>query len=203
MRKKVITAVALVALAGLVVFAIIQRRDREDRERQLASYYGIKLGSSKNEVGYALGYPAEVQGPFGPDPKGGKYLVSNSLKLTKAGEIEGTPPSLPPGSALQKYNEWHYRFGLDIVSVTFEPTNGTAIQVTCTKEGGLWGSKCRPILGVSNGSSETQVVDALGTPQQQSITGIFKTMTYPSLGLTFMLTEGRVYLLSKTLPRRS
>jgi len=204
MRKKIVAVVALVALAGLVVFAmILKQREREDREQQLTSYYGIKLGASKNEVGYALGYPAEVQEPFRPDPARGGMQVSNSLKLTKAGDVEGTPSSLPGGSALKKYDEWHYKFGPDRVTVRFDPTDGTAMSVICTKEGGLWGSKCRRILGVSNGSSEADVLNALGTPEDQKLTLIWKTMAYPSLGLTLLLTKGRVYSIGKTLPNRS
>jgi hypothetical protein len=198
----VVALVALVALAGLVIFAVVQRRESKDREQQLTSYYGVKLGSSKNEVGYALGYPAEVQGPFGPDPKGGKYPVSNSLKLTKNGEVEGTPPSLPPGSALEEYDEWHYSFGPDRVTVGFDPASRTAISVTCTKWKGDSGSKCRPILGVSTGSLEADVVSALGPPETQKLTYIWKNIAYQSLGLNLMLTKGKVYSMSKTLPKR-
>ena len=61
-------------------------------------------------------------------------------------------------------------------------------------------SNCNPIMGVTVGASETDVLKALGKPTHHEITGIYKSMKYQPLGLQLMLTKGRVYLIRKSLP---
>jgi len=204
MRTKLSRSVVLVALAGVIILVLVLiERQRQNREEQLTSYYGVKLGSSKNEVGYNLGYPSSVQGPYRPDPMKRGWQVSDAFKLTKTGDVEGTPLELPGGSALKKYDEWNYDFPPDQVTVTFDADKKTATSVRCLKLKDDRGSRCRAILGVTIGSSEADVVKALGSPERQEITGVFKSMQYQALGIELMLAKRRVYLITKTLPRRA
>jgi len=200
MRKWIIAAVAVLAIVAGVAAAAILIQQRQSREEQLASYYGVKLGSSKNEVGYVLGYPSAVQGPLRPDPQHKDWQISDELKVNESGDLEGTPSDPPGGSALKKFDEWHYDFPPDRVSVQFDQVKKTATSITCMQHEDRGDSKCRPILGATVGSSEAEVVKALGPPEHEGLDGVFKTMDYPSLGIQLMLTKSHVYLIRKSAP---
>lgn len=206
MSRKAVVAVGLVALAVVLATVLLFRQqciavERNERERQLTSYYGIKLGAAKQEVGYALGYPSSVQGELRPDPVQKDWQVADELKVNKNGDVEGTSPVSLGGSAMEKYDEWHYHIPPDRLTVEFDKAKQTVTTVYCYRwDENSRPTKCPPLLGVLVGSSEGDVVKALGHPARQSIDKIFKKMSYPQFGLEVMLTEGRVYLVRKTMP---
>ena len=194
--------VALVAAAVLAVVITIKVR-RDQRKQQLVSYYDVRIGASKKEVGYRLGYPASVQGPYRPDPSHKNWQLSDELKVTSNGDLEGQPSEPPGGSALKQFDEWHYDFRPDRVTVDFDPETKMATSVLCEEWQKDRKSKCKPILGITVGSTEEDVVSKLGPPAKQDITEVFKSMSYPEEGIELMLTKGRVYLVRKVAPRAS
>ena len=217
MRKSVAVVIATTVLAGTLFGAgmLFEQwrkhpvshlaQQRENREPELAAYYGVKFGASKDEVGYVLGYPSSVQSPFRPDPTHKGWKLSDALKINRNGNLEGSPDAdEPPGGlALKKYDSWNYDLPPDRVTVDFDTDKKTAARITCMDVGAEGQkSKCRPVLGITVGSSEEDVLKALGTPEHQSIDGIFKTMSYPSLGLELKLTRTHVYLVVKTAPSK-
>lgn len=199
LRLMIPVLVGLIAIVAVGTIYLLNQQ-RHDREKQLSSYYDVRLGDSKEEVGYKLGYPSSVQGPYRPDPNHEGWQLSDDLKVNKNGDLEGAPDDPPGGSALQKFDEWHYDLPPDRITVHFDENRKTASEVTCQSWKTNSASKCRPILGVSVGSSEQQVREKLGPPERENITGIFKEMSYPSLGISLMLTKGEVYLIKKTRP---
>lgn len=200
MRKRVLAVVALIALVGIVLFAVIvKERQRKEREQQLSSYYGVKPGMSKSEVGYTLGYPSSVQGPLRPDPSRNDWQISDEIKL-KGGDVEGAKAPLP-GGALQKYDDWNYNIGPDQIIVVFDAKSKKATSIYCRQMSNVArASKCQPILGLMVGSSEDDVRAALGVPDHQRITSVFKSMTYSRAGVELLLTKRRVYLVRKIVP---
>lgn len=161
--------------------------------------YYAKLGSTKDEVGYRMGYPQSVQGPWRDDPKGGGQ-ISDDLPVNSNGDLEGTPSNPPGGTALAAHDDWHYKIAPNQVDVQFDPATKRLSSVSCSQQDEKQQSKCRPLFGVTIGSTEEALIAALGTPEKQDLTGIFKMAEYPSKGAVFMLTKGRVYRLTKYVP---
>jgi hypothetical protein len=54
---------------------------------------------------------------------------------------------------------------------------------------------CPPIGGVRDGTSEQDALRKLGSPAEQSIDGVIKTLRFPHLGVRLRLRQEQVFSL--------
>lgn len=145
---------------------------------------GFRLGETQSEVMYKLGYPPNVIGaePLGDWPGYPVYDTSRNDPKN----------AMPAGTSIEDYLEWSYPQGERRIDLRFSAQSQRLESVTCYSASF---QNCPTLYGVRLGQSDTEVVEALGSPSRSSITGVAKILEYPALGLTLTLAKGRVYMM--------
>ncbi len=162
------------------------------------SYYGVTIGSTKNEVGYKLGYPTKVMTPFRDDPDRPGWKVSDDLDVNESGNIDMSDPS--PGRALEEFHKWRYIKGNGWVDVEFDTDKNRLLSISCMDSSDGPRTGCQQLAGIRAGTSEADLRDKLGKPTKEDITSVFKFMEYSHMGLRFMLDKSGVYLITLAKP---
>ena len=168
-------------------------------EAGLTRYRDITIGASRKEVLYRLGYPESVLGP--------SVVVSDSeakAKGTWPGSwqpVYYTDPkhepneSMPDGKVIDDFDEWVYGDGPQDFTVGFSADRVRSL--TCMDDSPSRAStNCNAVAGVSIGDSEERVRQLLGKPTRYKYDGVTKTISYDDIGLEFVLTKGRVYMIT-------
>lgn len=195
---------ALAWIAGIIVAVLLfawvayKRDDYQTFKADLSSYEGVEIGSTKDEVRYAIGLPKAVYGPEHWDADH-KWRIRTPVDLTPSGDLPGTPSNPPGGSALRTSDDWIYE-AVDNFTVTFDPKTQRVSQVQCLASDDPY-KPCSSNLWISSYTSEEGISEQLGTPAVDKVEGGFKTIEYPDLGLRLMLAKREVYSVAKTKPK--
>jgi hypothetical protein len=165
--------------------------------RDLQTTHLIKLGDSRAEVAYRLGYPPMVLGAREPVVIGGKPVGFSSRVFYVTGP-KGDENTMPPSQSANDYNEWMFSpddVGTDLL-VEFDKADKVR-GITCTAHDdnpfACW------LAGRWNGDTE-EVVLKLGTPTRTTITDVSKSIDYEDIGVGFTLTRGKAYSFRRTEP---
>lgn len=151
-----------------------------NRPAMQSSYYGVTLAMTMAEVKYKLGWPSNVLVPG--DPAGAQPWDRDPTVLSVK--------KIPDGKSVDDYQSWSYD-GPSRIDIEFDKTGGNVTSVACF----AGDAGCSPVLGISDRSSEQDVVDRLGNPTNERIDGPAKIMEYRKLGVKLYLAKGRVYML--------
>jgi len=127
-------------------------------------YAGVPLGGNWQSVQYILGTPNLVRSADGEQ------------------WIKTTNPS--------NYDQWQYQE--PFVTVRFNPNSKRAETVYCQNPDFAESSACPESLGVKIGDNEQNVLEMLGTPTYQRISGGKKIMAYSAVGRDVVLERSRV-----------
>lgn len=141
-------------------------------------YYDLKLGMSPAEVIYAKGNPA--------------YVVEDSIRDHRQLLIKFE--EMPAGKTAKDYREWEFPIGgneTGSVEVIFSRETMRVIQIGCYSKTAY----CVPIYGITTGSSEEQVMNKLGKPENVQLNKVTETFDYPDLHLSLLLEKKRVVML--------
>jgi hypothetical protein len=95
---------------------------------------------------------------------------------------------------------WRYNKPTHIISVTF--ANGRVSRISCAAVR-LADAACPEILGLTNRSSESDVLVALGQPDRLSYRGEMQLIAYDGLGLRFGLMRRQVHTIEVLNDRAS
>jgi hypothetical protein len=171
-------------------------------KRQLAGYCGVKLGDSREEVRYRLGFPPFVVGEpeiLAGDPKNHWARIFNTDSTADPKNV------MPSDKHVEDFFEWSYPFDVGApngpnVEVDFSKSN-RLVSIQCIDPSHVAAKSCPPLVGFRMGSSEEEITQRLGNPSRSEIDGISKRIRYDDLGVEFLLEKGAVYGL--TLTKRS
>jgi len=174
------TAIFGLVLLGLIPIAAYLLADHfpQQATRQ-TEYAGIRLGSSPEEVIYIKGYPPTV-------------LAEDTNSQWKDSLLNIETAKLPQGKSVNDYRYWVW--GTDRNSyILVEFTNLQVASIQCYSADKL--SRCPPIAGVRDGTSERDAISKLGSKSEQKFQGPAKSISYPELGIRLHLTQEQVYML--------
>lgn len=154
--------------------------------KKVNEYQGISLGSSKDEVWYALGVPDEVL--FPPEKstefKGiwQKFATKEDIKKAPDGE--------------KGFNSWQYKKKGYRVDIHFDSLTGKVKAIGCYVSPNDWTdiTACK-VNGIGALDSEDRVIDVLGKPFSSSISGLTKELLYPNLNMKIILKQKSVYYI--------
>lgn len=157
--------------------------------KQLTTVRGIHIGDSRDEVRYRLGVPTNVLG---------SHLEEKEYKGFRLVYTVSAPPNdknrMPPSTKLEDYSGWVYEEPNNKVRLTIEFNKFDlveSIDLYCDgSESYAWG----PVAGIYSGDSEEKVL-GLGSPSQQHIEGVSKTIAYHDIGVEVTLSKGRAYMI--------
>jgi hypothetical protein len=154
---------------------------------QQTEYSRIKMGAAPSEVNYIKGSPSAVFGEMNKDPewKGWQEII----------EIK----NIEKGKTINDFNEWSWDEGKSRIDVTFNPEKTKVIAVQCFSTDKL--RRCPAIEGITDGSSEDEVLKRFGAPDEAEITDSTKRMAYQKLGVFFALAQQTVYMLGVNDPK--
>ncbi|HEY1562942.1 MAG TPA: hypothetical protein VGF71_18925 [Caulobacteraceae bacterium] len=197
----------LVAAAGLCVCLAAAAELRAFKRFSDATneYEGVKLGSSRDEVGYRLGPPPMVfapkpkswpkaNAPANWDPFQAIYHVGVPAWASSTGtEVRS---DLPAGTSANDYDQWSWdvpNAGSSNIVADFDRRKNL-IGLHCFDFSDTH-KACPDHLGVAVGMTEEAVIAALGMPDKSNIESAdeVKTLTYQDVGMDVLLTRGRVY----------
>lgn len=144
-----------------------------------AEYAGVRLGMSRDEVRYVKGVPtlAVIQDKEGPSP---------SYNVFK-------PSELPKGKTINDYPLWEYEGHEHFILVIFGDGNNTVRSVACFSSDKS--SRCPEIGGVSDGTTEAELLHKFGMPSSSQIKDARKSVRYEDIGVEFTLEKQKVYRL--------
>lgn len=147
-------------------------------------YADVGLGLSEKEVVYRIGPPSAVLGP---------EEAYGDLRLHTVYYMPGGDPNnqLPVGTTASQYDAWFFEGTAAGVLVNWTAKR-TVASVECT-DGEA--HDCPGVLGVVVGTPEQAVLARLGRPTSVAVEDGVKEMQYDDLGVTFRLTNRRVYSL--------
>jgi hypothetical protein len=100
---------------------------------------------------------------------------------------------LPKGKTVNDYPLWSYEGGDNhYLHVAFG--NGkTVVSIACYSLDRIY--RCPTIGGISDGTSEAELLRKLGAPSRSQIVDQTKTVTYDDVGVEFKLEQEKVYRL--------
>lgn len=199
------------AIAGVLVAAtgVATVTGFQAAARQLTSYDGVQLGVPRNEVRYRWGEPNSVHGQEEavPDAPNGWASWRRVYYFTEeADPSENKVNLVPTGKSADDFDGWSYARKAPTAnpfngSLEVEFERGRVKSVRCL-EFGEGEDFCEPVLGIAPGTTEERVRRRLGRPNSEELdsTGV-KTLSYRDLGLTFLLTGGKVYAVELAGPQ--
>lgn len=151
-------------------------------------YSRIKIGIAPDEVIYVKGMPSSVMGEISKDPDWPGWQPVVEVK------------NIEKGKTVKDFQDWTWGEGGSRIDVAFDPaTRSRVIAVECYSSDKR--SRCPPIEGILDGSSEAEVVKRFGEPDVAKITGTSKRMSYERLGVFFNLEQEVVYMLGVHDPK--
>jgi len=141
-------------------------------------YFDLKIGMSMPEVQYVKGDPTNVLEAEIKD--GGQAVVPvNALKQ---------------GDKIENYWFWAYELNDGLrLDVVFDKKTKRLLEIACYSRGA---NECPPLLGISDGTNEDDLVAKLGHPTREKMDGSAKVMDYDKLGAHFYLTKKQVYMMT-------
>ncbi|MDR5735992.1 hypothetical protein QCE47_27130 [Caballeronia sp. LZ025] len=167
----------IVIVGGLSFWALLTYINRPTLQSR---YYGVTVAMTMAEVKYKLGWPSNV---LIPGDAGAKQWWERYPAVLSVKEIR-------EGKSVDDYRSWNYD-GSPRIDIEFDKAGGNVISVACF----AGDASCAPLLGISERSTEKEVVDRLGEPTNERISGPTKTMEYRKLGVKLYLAKERVYML--------
>jgi len=171
------TAVLLSA-GGLALFTL---KDRILPPSIQTEYSGLRLGMTKDEVKYAIGYPNSVIRPSveteGEWKRVQKITATKDLKDKK----------------VEDYNDWQFARNFGYIEAVFDEHDERLIVAECLSQ--VRDGLCPAIHGIKDGDTEQTVLQRFGTPDYSRLIGVTKEVYYTLIGIFFYLTQEQVYLL--------
>src|SRR5262249_32487170 len=100
-------------------------------------------------------------------------IVSGACGVVSVSEIE-------KGKTVEDFDRWSYEYSYSRLDLTFDQRSHRLIDITCfSGNGGIAPAhQCPPLMGISDGNTEQELVDTLGAPDSSTIDGVTKTMLY-------------------------
>ena len=187
----------LIIAASVVAFYLIHVVGMyQDFHHELTIFNNVRLTDRRTDVMYRLGSPTHVLGPIERHDSGEWQTV-----FTVDGPV-GDPNTKPSNTRLEDYNEWVYEKANGISRLTVEFDTAALVKSIswyCDSADSLgWG----PVAGIRNGDSEEKIL-SLGNPSINSIEHTTKTIEFADIGLKFLLTKGKVYMVTLKRPTKS
>ena len=179
--KKVVTATVAVIAVAWVATAALRFVGGLDQ------YCGVYRTDDRKEVLYRLGSPQNVLGAIEKGPWG------LSQRVYTPGSSD-PKQAMPPGKTEADFPGWTYSPADDMtITVSFDNSNGVE-NISC-----MTGHEnaCPHLAGVAFGDTEEQVFHKLGRHHARyMLDGVSKTLRYDDLGVEYVLTKDRVYILT-------
>lgn len=164
---------------------------------QLSVLGGMSLGDSRGEARYKLGVPPAVYDKDQPGEAASHVYYTDLQK-----DPQKDPANVvPPGTDIIAFRTWSYDQGPALgphLDLTFDARSGRVSRIACIDQSDPPTSYCGRLVGIGVDDSESRIVSQLGSPTRQAIddrTGV-KTMDYDDIGVTFLLTQQRVFGMS-------
>jgi len=182
------------ALLGALLTLVLIANSIYDKHRRFSrdvqSYHQIELRDGRADVLYKLGYPPNVLGEI-QDGEEGRW---QQVFIT-----DGSDPRnlMTEGTDINDYPEWAYPFG-DLgarINIAFDGDEVSAVSCYSPPERG-YSLDCGSLFGVSVGDTEDTLVGVLGPPDRSMLDGVAKRIRYDDIGVEFMLTRSRIYMIS-------
>jgi hypothetical protein len=149
----------------------------ESRPRKVDRYAEISLGDSKEQVLYEKGSPTDV------------LVEATDLPAYMHGALEVV--KIPPDKSVTDYAHWEYESAdSGRVDVDLSPKTQRVVRVFCysTEQ-----HECPSLLNIARGTTEDQVINALGKPSHTELSTATKTLRYSQYQVAFYLERRRVY----------
>ena len=186
LRKKYLVIFFVLICFGVLYFSLMYI---SNLPKKVSEYQGISLGSSKDEVWYALGVPDEVLFP----PQ--KYIETKGIwqKFATKDEIKKAP------DGEKGFNSWQYNKKGYRVDIHFDSLTGKVKAIGCFISSKDWTDiRACKVNGIGALDSEDRVVDILGKPYSSSINGLTKELLYPNLNMKINFEQKSVYYIIVT-----
>jgi hypothetical protein len=105
--------------------------------------------------------------------------------------------AIEKGKSVRDYDDWVYDVhGDNQVDLIVHFDKAAVVSIECITHGdGTRVGRCPSIAGIADGSSEQDVLAKFGSPDQVGLDGVTKRIRYPKLGIFFLLTKQRVYIV--------
>ena len=178
--KKILFSLVLALLIGCTA-----------KPEPVTKFMGVKLGETKDQVQYALGFPTAI---YKEEPAPKEFAQQSGSTTFYA---LGDPNDIKVVGALNKYDAWEYDLGTYSSTVTFGTKSGVVETVSCmipSKRNESDSGKCS-VNGVKLKDSEESVVKRLGNPTEEKLSLGVKRMYYDKLNLVVLLEKQAVYML--------
>jgi hypothetical protein len=150
-------------------------------------YADLRIGMMPSEVVYVKGHPLNVLDEDVP------WKPPSIRKPWDSDPIVRETKKLPDGKTINDYRFWIYDGYYHNITVEFNNERKAVIAIRCFSSDKL--SRCPALAGVKDGDSEEEAIRKLGSPGDQSIKGVTKSILYPELGIKLYLTTRQVYML--------
>lgn len=169
----------VLVVAGVLGWEQFQEVQRT-RPKLLTSYMDVTLGDSLEQVQYARGLPdyfaykqpADAANPFSEFP----MLIQ--------------PSDEKNGHLIKQSLEWQWFDGKgQMVVAGLNKPGGIVEYVSCHATQYF---SCSSVFGISNGSTEDEVLDKLGKPDNELLERGMKVLRYSSYNLTLYLERKKV-----------
>lgn len=202
-------------LVALTLAAIMLWAGYGSFRRELSGYCHVNLNDSMDEVQYRLGYPPAVLEPEKPTASNapacrasGEKPCINPANIERIVSSAPGKSEIPADKGIKDYRHWEYGFDFSVdwratgpnVNVYFDKDSLVA-RVSCNDYDHVTNITCPPLIGITLGTSEEEVLKTLGKPSQSTITYGLKWIRYDELGLELNLQKGSVIGLALTRRR--
>ena len=172
---------------GLTVYAY---RNVTNLPKAIRSYEGLTLGMPMSEVKYVMGYPDSVLFPP-EDLSEGKGKPIMTSKVAADSDIASQ------SNGVDDFLQWTYLTGTKELSLRFNEKTKKLISIGCKNHlTPLSRSDVCQVNNVQLLDSEDKIISELGTPTNQSINGVTKSIYYKDLNMTIYLTKRIAYYIS-------
>jgi hypothetical protein len=158
-------------------------------KRELVEFHGLKLGASRLEARYALGYPHWVTDDVEVKEMPGFYTTYDVTAT--AG-----PTMIPKGKTIEYFDDWNWNLGEESVGVVFDPKTKLITSINCyVNDENTSYPNCSGIGSITAGDSEDSVIGRLGQPDRVDFPerATTKTLIYDDISLEVDLSKREVY----------
>lgn len=162
---------------SLLFFTILALTLFEDRSKKQTEYLDLALGMTKAEVLYVKGTPTNVS--IGDTDDSGKKMIKTE--------------NIDAAFKIEDFYYWSYSGDKEQrIDVAFDKGGSGVIGIGCYSRSRR---SCQPILSLSTGNSEEDVLRRLGKPDTEDITNGVKTMSYKDANILVSLQQEKVYFI--------
>jgi hypothetical protein len=214
-KRLFVWAVGSIVLLVAFLWILSVRTAWVSFQSDLTTYHGATIGMTKIDAQYALDTPQTVQGPEMQAEDGWK--TSTPLRVNPAEENRAIPDGydpIPTGKSAMDYDSWHFWNERGSFDVDFNAKSHRLESIACYSDKP---TACDPLFGIGLGTREDEILDRLGKPDKQEISGgdmikwgaeqfptqVAKTMDYNRLGLHLVLAKKTVTSISKRSPQEA